>query len=155
MRSGRRYPEMSWSSNFSRRPIIDGVDVRVDQPKAQVVGLDGSRAVAAWAKDIDTDPSCSGTTAPDMAIGSSSGLDVTMTIVAAKVTQISMTSVAAWPLDTNMIAGATDISTDSGYGRTTNPDMALHHSPGLDITMASGGSTDQSDQHGLHGSRDS
>lgn len=41
----------------------------------------------------------------DMALGSSLGLDIIMAPVAAQVTQICMVSVAAWPLDNNMVLG--------------------------------------------------
>lgn len=40
-----------------------------------------------------------------MALGSSSGLDVTMTLVATQGTQISMALTAALPMDANMISG--------------------------------------------------
>lgn len=42
---------------------------------------------------------------PDMALGSSLGLDIIMAPVAAQVTQICMVSVVAWPLDNNMVLG--------------------------------------------------
>lgn len=57
-----------------------------------------------WAMGINTDPSDSRKD-PDMAFGSSLGLDITMAPVAAQGTQISMTLAAAWPLGTNMVLG--------------------------------------------------
>lgn len=51
------------------------------------------------------DPSCSRTQIPDMALGSNSGQDATIALVAAQVTQIKMALTAAWPLDTNMVSG--------------------------------------------------
>lgn len=44
-----------------------------------------------------------------------------------------------------MVSGATDISTDSGRSRSTNPGIALSCSPSLDVTMAPFGSTGHSD----------
>lgn len=57
--------------------------------------------VVTRAMEIYTDPNCSRTTDPEVALGSR-GLDVTIVPVA---TQISMALVAAWPMDTNMAAG--------------------------------------------------
>lgn len=45
-----------------------------------------------------------------------------------------------------------DISTDLSCRRTTDPNMALSSSLGLDITMALGGSVGHSDQYGPSGS---
>lgn len=48
-----------------------------------------------------------------------------------------------------------DINTDPGCRNATNPNMALHHSLGLDVTMVQGGSTGPNgsmaleDQYGL------
>lgn len=39
-----------------------------------------------------------------------------------------------------VVTRATDINTDPNYGKTTDPDMALSSSFGLDITMDLGGS---------------
>lgn len=44
-------------------------------------------------------------------------------------------------------AGISDLS--SGCGRPSDPDVALGGSTGLNITVASGGSTGHSDQHVL------
>ena len=54
--------------------------------------------------DIDTDPRCSRTTGPDMALGSNSGLGVTTAPEATQDTPISMTLAVAYPLDTNMVS---------------------------------------------------
>lgn len=48
-----------------------------------------------------------------------------------------------------------DINTDPGCRNATNPNVALHHSLGLDVTMVQGGSTGPNgsmaleDQYGL------
>lgn len=55
--------------------------------------------------DIITDPSHSRTMGPDMAFCSSPGVDVTMASVAAQATRISMSLVAAWLSNTNMVPG--------------------------------------------------
>ena len=46
-----------------------------------------------WTTDINTDPSCSRVTNPDMALGSSSGQDITMAPVTSQVTHIVMAPV--------------------------------------------------------------
>ena len=51
-----------------------------------------------------TDPSYSRTTDSDMALGSSLGPDLTVALVAAQVTQISMALMAARLSDTNMVS---------------------------------------------------
>ena len=43
---------------------------------------------------------------------------------------------------------AMEINVDPGYSRNMGTVMALHGSPGLNVTMASGDSTGHSDQHG-------
>ncbi|ERE84767.1 hypothetical protein H671_2g5703 [Cricetulus griseus] len=50
-------------------------------------------------------PSCNRNMDPYMALGSSSDLDVTKTLVVIWTTQISMAPVTATPLDTNMVSG--------------------------------------------------
>lgn len=55
--------------------------------------------------EINTDPNYSRAMEPVIALRTSSGLDITMALVAAQVTQISMTSVTAWSQDTNIAAG--------------------------------------------------
>ena len=57
------------------------------------------------AMNINTDSSFSRPIDPDMALGSSLGLDIIMDPVAAQVTQICMVSVVTWPLDNNMVLG--------------------------------------------------
>lgn len=60
--------------------------------------------VVAQVMYINTDPSCSGTMDPGMALSSSLGPDVTMAQVTTQVTRIRMASVlVAWPLDTSMV----------------------------------------------------
>lgn len=81
------------------------------------------------AMNIITDPSRSRNTDQDMALCSISGLDVTLVLVGTQVPKISMTPVAARPLDTNglwwlyrlpaftlplLVTGATNINSDSG-----------------------------------------
>ena len=51
-----------------------------------------------------------------------------------------------------MITGATDINADSGCGRAIDPDMALRHILGLNITMAQCGSTGHPILYGIGGS---
>lgn len=61
--------------------------------------------VVIQAKDINTDPSYSGTTDSYVALGNSLGSDITMAHVAAQVTQITTAPVAAaCHLDTNMVS---------------------------------------------------
>lgn len=55
--------------------------------------------------DINTDPSCNRIMDPDMAVRSSLGSDVTMALVAAQVTQISMALMATRLSGTNMVSG--------------------------------------------------
>lgn len=57
------------------------------------------------ATEINTDPSCSRAVDPDMALGGSLDIDVTMAAVAIQVTQIGMVLGAAWPSDTNTVSG--------------------------------------------------
>lgn len=45
----------------------------------------------------------------------------------------------------------TDINTDPGCSGTMDPDMALCHSQGSDVTMDSGDSSGHLVQHGHHG----
>ena len=47
-----------------------------------------------------------------------------------------------------MVPEATDINTDLGWGRVTDPDMALSNSPDPDNTMSPGGSRGHSDWQG-------
>lgn len=54
-----------------------------------------------------------------------------------------------WPL---VATWTTDINTDYSCERTTEPDMVLVHSPGLDVIVALAGITGHPDQHGLNGS---
>lgn len=51
-----------------------------------------------------------------------------------------------------MVSGVTDINTDHGCGRATDPGMVLGHSSGPDGTMALGGSTGYAVLYGPRGS---
>lgn len=108
------------------------------------------------ATDTNTDPTCSMTADPDIALGSSLYPDVTMDAVDGRgpsdqyVPSEGMVLkyqhslrwqlrcwASSWPL---VIPGAMDIGTDSGYGRVTDLDLALGSS-GPGATMALVGST--------------
>lgn len=108
------------------------------------------------ATDINTDPTCSMTTGPDTALGSSSRPDVTMDPVDGRgpsdqyVPSEGMALkyqhslrwqprcwASSWP---SIITGAMDIGTDPGYGRVTDLDLALGSS-GPGATTALGSST--------------
>lgn len=67
--------------------------------------LDSTKAaLATWATDFNTDPSCDWTTDLDMALGSSSVWSTSKLQVAVLVTQIRMVLAATRPLDTNKAA---------------------------------------------------
>ncbi|KAL6087976.1 hypothetical protein STEG23_022836, partial [Scotinomys teguina] len=127
--------------------VIDGADVKLGQPRAQDV-------VVPWAIDIITEPSCDGTMDLEMVLDSSLGQDVTM----------GSTDHSDWH-DPNgtmafghqygpkrqprllalvlplMTSGATNINTDAGHSRASNPDVAFDNSPGLNDIMSPGDST--------------
>lgn len=63
------------------------------------------------AMDFHTDSACCRARDPDMTLGCSLGLDVTMTLGAAQVTQISMAPAAGWPSE-NLASNA---GTDHDY----------------------------------------
>lgn len=50
--------------------------------------------VVSWATEVSTDPSCSRIMDPDMTLGCSLGLDITMAMVAVQAIQTNMTPVA-------------------------------------------------------------
>ena len=114
--------------------------------------------VGTWAIDINTDPKCSRTVDPDIALISSLGLDDTMAWVAAQVTQVSVALAEACPLDFNKASGCsadprlpcslwwqhrlhTASQTLAVVGLCTQTWFRI---PRLDITMAPGGSTGHS-----------
>lgn len=103
--------------------------------RPRTLGLTWSLMVSG-ATGISTDSDCSRAMYPDMAL--SCNLMLPWHLVAAQATQICMASdgspdppVFAWPL---VIIGTTNISTDPGYSRATDPDMTL--SSFLDVSMA-------------------
>lgn len=109
-------------------------------------------SVVSEAMDINIDSGCSWTMDPEMAFGSSSGSDVTVTPCGS--TDYSdrrdpgggmglghqddhRWQPRSWAsLWSSMVTWDVDVNTDSGCSRTTGPDMVLGSHPGLDITLA-------------------
>lgn len=58
------------------------------------LGFNTVVSVVSWATEVSTDPNCSGIMAPDITLGCSVGLDITIATVAAQATQTNMTPVA-------------------------------------------------------------
>lgn len=121
-----------------------------------------------WVTDFITDPSCSRNSDPDVAPGSSLGLDITNGIRSSIGHPDWHGPVAAQPSDTNMTTGSgpdrgtfmwflvvswtININTDPSCGSATDPDMFLISRLGPDVTLAQGGSEAPSDWHGSSGS---
>lgn len=117
--------------------------------------------VVPWTMDFNTDPHCGRTTDPDMVLNSSLDLDVTMTSgesaghsdwhalhnrVALKHQhgpKWPRPLASTWPL---IVSVAMNSNTDSGCSRVIDPDVACSSCPGLDNTMAPGGTVDHSDR---------
>lgn len=104
-----------------------------------------SPLLATWTTDINTESGSGRTMDPDIILGSIPGLDYSACHPHHRGPCSSVVLIHQYgprehprPLASAqflMVSGATDIITDHGCRRTTDPDMALGHSFGLDNTM--------------------
>lgn len=114
--------------------------------------------------DINTDLACSMTMDPCMVPRRSMGPDVIMALtgimghfcpsgnVVLNHKHILQCQPYPWAfIETWMVTVATDINTDAGCSKAMDPDMALGHSLGPNISMVPCGSTFHPDLYGLHG----
>lgn len=114
--------------------------------------------VVSWSMTIRTDTICNRTTDPEMSLGSSLGLNVTMALAEAYVTQISMVSGGRMSIvhqhgfrwlirpqatvQSTVVTGAMDINSDPGCCMVRDTDMALCSS------LAPDSRSGHSDHHG-------
>lgn len=129
-----------WQLHNSICPRCNAIQMSLDDSH--------SLCVAILVMDNIVDSSCSRNMDPEMALGSSEGLDATMVPEAAQATQINMAPVSTRPSDTNMVWGG--CSDPEHLRHQLRFWMLMGHRPrhGSDGTMTLGGSAGHSDRHG-------
>lgn len=124
----------------------------------------GMGALVTCTTDINTDHRCGSTVVPEVALGSSLGLDVIMVLdgstghtdqpdFSSTMTLGHQHGLRCWPrywasAQPLVVTVTTDVNADPGYNRATGPDMAFINTLGPDVSMDLSCNPGNSYQHG-------